>query len=53
LSPAEIDAFLAAGFDRAALVAVAMGVALKSFANSVALIAGPAIDEGFKQRAPL
>ena len=48
---ADIDAIVAAGFDRAAIVAVALGVAVKSFANSIALIAGPEIDAGFRSAA--
>jgi AhpD family alkylhydroperoxidase len=48
VTAAEVDAFLAAGFDRAAIVAVALGVAVKSFANSIALIAGSEIDQGFR-----
>ena len=44
---AEIDEILAAGYDRAAIVAAAFGVAVKIFANAMAHLARPEIDAGF------
>jgi AhpD family alkylhydroperoxidase len=43
----EVDAFLAAGYDRAALVAVAFGVAVKTFANALAHLAKTPVDAAF------
>jgi AhpD family alkylhydroperoxidase len=43
----EIERFLAVGYDRAAIIAVAFGVAIKSFANGVAHLTLPRIDAGF------
>jgi AhpD family alkylhydroperoxidase len=44
---AETDAFLAAGYSRTAVVAVAFGVAVKTFANSLALLAQTPVDAPF------
>jgi len=43
----EIERFLAVGYDRAAIIAVAFGVAVKSFANGVAHLTSPQLDAGF------
>jgi AhpD family alkylhydroperoxidase len=47
VSPAEVERFLAAGFDRAAVVAVAFGIAVKTFANTVAHLAQTPVDGAF------
>jgi AhpD family alkylhydroperoxidase len=47
LSASEVDAFLAAGYDRAAIVAVAFGVAVKTFANAMAHLAKTPVDAAF------
>jgi len=47
VSASEIDAFRAAGYDRAAIVTVAFGVAVKTFANALAHLANTPVDEGF------
>jgi AhpD family alkylhydroperoxidase len=44
---AETDAFLAAGYGRPAIVAVAFGVAVKTFANALALLAQTPVDAPF------
>ena len=44
---AEVDSFLAAGYDRAAIVAVAFGVAVKTFANALAHLAKTPVDAAF------
>jgi AhpD family alkylhydroperoxidase len=44
---AETDAFLAAGYGRPAIVAVAFGVAVKTFANALALSAQTPVDAPF------
>jgi AhpD family alkylhydroperoxidase len=44
---AEVDAFLAAGYDRRAVVAVAFGVAVKTFANTLAHLAQTPVDAAF------
>lgn len=43
----EVGAFLASGYDRRAIIAVAFGVAVKTFANSLALVAGTPVDPAF------
>jgi AhpD family alkylhydroperoxidase len=43
----EVDAFVAAGYDRAAIVAVAFGVAIKTFANALAHLARTPVDAAF------
>jgi len=43
----EVDSFLAAGYDRAAIVAVAFGVAVKTFANALAHLAKTPVDAAF------
>jgi AhpD family alkylhydroperoxidase len=43
----EIDDFLAAGYDRDAIVAVAFGVAVKTFANALAYLAKTPVDAPF------
>lgn len=47
VAAAEVDAFLAVGYDRSAIVAVAFGVAVKTFANALALLAGTPVDATF------
>ena len=47
ISDAEIEAFLAAGYGREAVVAVAFGVAVKTFANAVAHLARTPVDDAF------
>ena len=47
VSASEVDDFLAAGYDRAAIVAVAFGVAVKTFANTLAYLAKTPVDEAF------
>jgi uncharacterized peroxidase-related enzyme len=44
---AEVDSFLAAGYDRAAIVAVAFGIAVKTFANALAHLAKTSVDAAF------
>jgi AhpD family alkylhydroperoxidase len=44
---AETEAFLAAGYSRTAVVAVAFGVAVKTFANALALLAQTPVDAPF------
>jgi len=44
---ADIKAFLAAGYDRRAVVAVAFGVAVKTFANALAHLAETPVDAPF------
>jgi alkylhydroperoxidase family enzyme len=41
-------AFLAAGYDRKAVVAVAFGIAAKTFANALAHLARTPVDEPFE-----
>ena len=43
----EIDDFLAAGYDREAIVAVAFGVAVKTFANALVHLAKTPVDAPF------
>jgi AhpD family alkylhydroperoxidase len=43
----ETDVFLAAGYDRTAVVAVAFGLAVKTFANALALLAQTPVDPQF------
>jgi AhpD family alkylhydroperoxidase len=45
--PAEVDSFLAGGYDRTAIVAVAFGVAVKTFANALAHLAQTPVDAAF------
>ena len=47
VSEDELDRFLAAGYDRAAVVSVAFGVAVKTFANTMAHLAESPVDEAF------
>jgi AhpD family alkylhydroperoxidase len=47
VSDSEVDGFLAAGYDRAAIVAVAFGVAVKTFANALAHLAKTRVDAAF------
>ncbi len=47
VADAEIEAVLAAGYDRATIAAAAFGVAVKTFANAMAHLARPHIDAGF------
>ena len=47
VSDAEVDSFLAAGYDRAGIVAVAFGVAIKTFANALAHLANTPVDPAF------
>jgi AhpD family alkylhydroperoxidase len=47
VSQSEIESFLDAGYDRAAIVAVAFGVAVKTFANTLAFLAGTPVDAAF------
>jgi len=47
VSTSETEAFLAAGYDRAALVAVAFGVVVKTFANAMAHLARTPVDAPF------
>jgi alkylhydroperoxidase family enzyme len=47
VSDSEVDAFLAAGYDRAAIVAVAFGMAVKTFANALAHLARTPVDAAF------
>jgi AhpD family alkylhydroperoxidase len=53
LSDAAIDHAAKAGLTRAEIIAVAFGVAVKAFANAVALIARPDVDAGFAAAAAL
>jgi uncharacterized peroxidase-related enzyme len=43
----DVEAFLAAGFGPEAMVAVAFGMAVKTFANSLAVLAGTPVDAAF------
>jgi AhpD family alkylhydroperoxidase len=43
----DIEAFLAAGYDRKAVIAVAFGVAVKTFANALAHLAQTHVDAPF------
>jgi len=45
--PYEVENFCAAGYDRAAIVAVAFGLGLKTFANSLAHLAATPVDAAF------
>jgi AhpD family alkylhydroperoxidase len=47
VAAAEVDAFFAAGYDSTAVVAVAFGVAVKTFANALALLAETPVDQTF------
>jgi AhpD family alkylhydroperoxidase len=47
VSDAELGAFLASGYDRTAVVAVAFGVAVKTFANALAHLADSPVDAPF------
>lgn len=47
VSNAEVEAFLSAGYDRIAIVAVAFGVAVKTFANALAHLALTPVDAPF------
>jgi AhpD family alkylhydroperoxidase len=47
VSDAEIEEFLAAGYKREAVVAVAFGVAVKTFANAIAHLAHTPVDDAF------
>ena len=47
VSDAEIEEFLAAGYEREAVVAVAFGVAVKSFGNAIAHLARTPVDDAF------
>jgi AhpD family alkylhydroperoxidase len=47
VAAAEVDSFIAAGYDRAAIVAVAFGVAIKTFANALAHLAHTPVDDAF------
>jgi uncharacterized peroxidase-related enzyme len=51
VSADEVRSFLAAGYDRAALVAVAFTVSVKTFANTMAHLAQPALDAAFAPAA--
>jgi AhpD family alkylhydroperoxidase len=48
IASAELTAFLAAGYDRKAVVAVAFGIAAKTFANALAHLARTPVDEPFE-----
>lgn len=48
VNASQIEQMRQAGYNAAALVAVAFGVAVKFFANSVVHLARPPIDDGFK-----
>jgi AhpD family alkylhydroperoxidase len=48
IASAELVAFLAAGYDRKAVVAVAFGIAAKTFANALAHLARTPVDEPFE-----
>jgi AhpD family alkylhydroperoxidase len=43
----DVETFLAAGFDPEAMVAVAFGMAIKTFANSLAVLAHTPVDAAF------
>lgn len=43
----DIEAFLAAGYDREAVISVAFGVAIKTFANALAHLARTPVDSAF------
>jgi len=47
VSDADLQALLAAGYDRQALVAITLGVTAKTFANGIAHLAQPTVDAGF------
>lgn len=47
VAASEVESFIAAGYDRAAVVAVAFGVAVKTFANTLAHLAGTPVDAAF------
>jgi AhpD family alkylhydroperoxidase len=47
VSNAEVEAFLSAGYDRISIVAVAFGVAVKTFANALAHLALTPVDAPF------
>jgi AhpD family alkylhydroperoxidase len=47
VSDAEVEDFLAAGYGREAVVAVAFGVAVKTFANAIAHLARTPVDDAF------
>ena len=48
IASAELAAFLAAGYDGKAVVAVAFGIAAKTFANALAHLAGTPVDKPFE-----
>ena len=48
IATAELAAFLAAGYDRKAVVAVAFGIAAKTFANALAHLARTPVDKPFE-----
>ncbi len=47
IAAAEVDSFLAAGYDHTAIIAVAFGVAVKTFANALAHLAHTPVDAAF------
>lgn len=52
VSDADVNHLLAAGFDRRAIVSIALGVAAKFFANAMAHLAQPTVDAGFASALP-
>ncbi len=47
VAKAEVESFVSAGYDRTAIVAVAFGVAVKTFANALAHLAQTPVDGPF------
>jgi alkylhydroperoxidase family enzyme len=47
IAKAEVESFVSAGYDRTAIVAVAFGVAVKTFANTLAHLAQTPVDGPF------
>ncbi len=52
VSDADLEGIQAAGYDRKAIVAIALAVSAKFFANAIAHIAQPAVDAGFADALP-
>lgn len=48
VSDSDVNALLAAGYDRRAAVAIALAAAGKTFVNTIAHLSRPEIDAGFR-----
>lgn len=51
VSDTDVDTFLAAGYDRAAVLAVVLGVALKVISNYTNHVAETPVNEAFQKHA--